>query len=142
VIRFFVAGIPKSLKVAGIARFMKAGRMQMVPKRGNDEWVTLVGSVGRQHAPDTLMEGPVSFTAIFYMPRPKTAKKGERWPLKNPDVDNLAHKLTDQFNRVFYIDDSQIVDFHPQKRFAENGRSGVEIMVEEIAEIVPAGAAT
>jgi Holliday junction resolvase RusA-like endonuclease len=50
-------------------------------------------------------------------------------PIKRPDVDGLVHKLTDQFNGVFWHDDSQIIDFVISKRYAPDGRSGVSIIV-------------
>jgi len=43
-----------------------------------------------------------------------------------------VHKLTDQFNGVFWADDSQIVDVVVRKRFALDGRPGVEILVEPV----------
>jgi Holliday junction resolvase RusA-like endonuclease len=120
------------MKVAGTARFQRAGKVHMVPKRGNTEWATLVGAIGRQHAPKVLLQGPVMLTAHFYMPRPGSAKKAQ-WPLKRPDLDNLIHKLTDQFNGVFWKDDSQIVELRVGKRFAEDGKIGLEIVVHDLS---------
>jgi len=134
VIRFFVAGIPKSMKVSGVARFQRAGKVHMVPKRSNSEWATLVGQIGREHAPERPLEGPVAFAARFFMPRPKSAPKRVSQPLTKPDLDNLCHKLTDQWNGVFYRDDAQIVRFAVSKAFAEDGKPGVEITVVEIAD--------
>jgi Holliday junction resolvase RusA-like endonuclease len=127
-IKFFVGGRPRSMKIAGTARFQRGGKVHMVPKRGNTEWATLVGAIGQQHAPSALLEGAVLFTATFYMPRPGAGKKAA-WPLKRPDLDNLIHKLTDQFNGVFWRDDSQVVELHVCKRFSDDGRLGVEIEV-------------
>jgi Holliday junction resolvase RusA-like endonuclease len=129
-IRFFVGGLPKSMKVAGIARFQRAGKVHMVPKRSNSEWATLVGQIGREYAPKTPLGGGLSFIAVFWMPKPATLKKTMVLPLKRPDLDNLMHKLTDQFNGVFWVDDSQIVDLHVYKRFTIDGRTGVEIRIE------------
>lgn len=136
-IKFFVAGEPRSMSVGTTLR---AGKRTFQGRRGTP-WAVLVGHEGRQHAPDVPLEGPVSFTAVFYMPRPATAPKRVAWPLKRPDVDNLFHKITDQWNGVFWRDDSQIVDVIVKKRFAEDGRSGVDIIVEPLAEIVPTGVA-
>jgi Holliday junction resolvase RusA-like endonuclease len=133
VIRFFVAGLPKSMKVSGVARFMKHGRPQMVPKRGNDAWALLVGKIGRDHGPDRPLTGPIIFTARFFLPRPKSLPRSVVLPLKRPDWDNLVHKITDQWNGVFWVDDSQIVDGHVFRRFAPNGRPGVEIVIEEFS---------
>jgi len=140
VIRFFVGGLPKSMKVAGIARFQRGGKVHMVPKRSNSEWATLVGQIGREHAPARPLDGGLSFIAVFWMPKPATVKKTVLLPLKRPDLDNLMHKLTDQFNGVFWMDDSQIVDLHVYKRFTIDGRTGVEIRVEApiLADLVTA----
>lgn len=131
-IRFFVAGTPKSMKVGGVARFMKAGKMHFVPKRGNDEWATLVGAIGRAHAPERLLEGALIFVATFFMPKPASLPKRSAhlaMPIKRPDFDNLFHKLTDQFNGVFWHDDAQIVDALIRKRYPDDGRTGVEFVV-------------
>ena len=133
-IQFFVAGLPKSMKIGGVARFQRGGKVHMVPKRGNTEWATLVGQLGRAAAPATPLAGAVSFTARFYVPRPQSGKR-LAFPLKRPDLDNLLHKLTDQFNGVFWQDDSQVVDVVARKRFAterEDGRPGVEIVVAPV----------
>jgi Holliday junction resolvase RusA-like endonuclease len=134
-IRFFVAGTPKSMKVGGVARFMKGGKMHFVPKRGNDEWATLVGRIGRDYAPALLLEGPLMFIATFYVPRPTSLSKKTAhlaMPTKRPDADNLFHKLTDQFNGVFWADDSQLVDVVLRKRYPLDGRTGVEIIVAPV----------
>ena len=47
-IEFFVAGIPKSMKIAGVARFQRGGKVHMVPKRGHTEWALLVGQIAEQ----------------------------------------------------------------------------------------------
>jgi len=128
-ITFFVQGEPKSMSVGGVARFKKGGTFHLVPKRTHTEWAVMVGHIGRQHAPAVPLEGPISFTARFFMPKPASAGRKVVFPMKRPDVDNLMHKLTDQWNGVFWLDDSQIVDLIVSKRFAAD-RCGVEISVE------------
>jgi Holliday junction resolvase RusA-like endonuclease len=132
-IQFFVAGIPKAMSVGKTIRLPnKAGGFRQFQKRNNSDWSTLVGQIGRAHAPEIPLDCAVSFTALFYVPRPSTAPKRVVMPLKRPDIDNLVHKLTDQFNGVFWKDDSQIVDVIARKRFAADGRTGVEITVERV----------
>ena len=132
-IRFFVAGIPKSMKVGGIARFQRGGKVHMVPKRANSEWALLVGQIGRAHAPAAPFIAPVRLTATFLMPRPKSAAKRILFPMTRPDLDNCLHKLSDQFNGVFWKDDSQVVDLVATKRFAPEGQApGLELMIEEL----------
>lgn len=131
-IQFFVAGLPKAQSVGG--QHIRAKTGARFSTRRNTDWSTLVGSIGRDHAPDVPLDGALAFTARFYVPRPLSAKK-LAYPLKRPDVDNLLHKLTDQFNGVFWLDDSQVIDMAAQKRFADerpDGRPGVEIVVERI----------
>lgn len=132
-ITFFVSGIPKSMSVGKTVRWATKDRARSgsFQTRAHTEWATLVGTIGRQHAPLRPMTGPVSFTAIFHLPRPASLPKRERAPIKRPDLDNLLHKLTDQWNGVFWADDSQITDLIARKRFAIYGPPGVDIVVVE-----------
>jgi len=136
VIRFFCAGTPKSMSVGTSFRFKRNGVDTHIQGRRNTDWATLVGQIGREHAPAKPLDGPVTFTAIFHMPRPASLPKraaATAMPVKRPDVDGLVHKLTDRFNGVFWSDDSQIVDFIARKRYAAPGaQTGVEIVVEPV----------
>jgi len=135
-IRFFVAGIPKSMSVGTSFGFKRNGVQHHMQGRRNTEWATLVGQIGRtawEGKPPLV--GGLAFTALFYLPKPASAKRTDRLPLKRPDLDNLMHKLTDQFKGVFWFDDSQIVDVQARKRFAcdrPDGLIGVEICVEPV----------
>jgi hypothetical protein len=81
VIRFFVAGFPKSMKVGGVARFVRAGKVHMVPRRGNTEWATLVGHVGREYAPPIPLDGHSSSR------RGSTCRSRRSPSAPRPDVD-------------------------------------------------------
>ena len=134
-IRFFVAGIPKSMSVGSTVRWKTkdGSRQGQFQTRANTDWGLVVAEVGRRHAPPAPFAGPVSFKALFLVPKPSTAGRHVVAPLKRPDIDNLVHKLTDHFNGIFWLDDSQIVDFAAFKRFAGPGsQTGVEITVEQI----------
>jgi Holliday junction resolvase RusA-like endonuclease len=135
VIRFYCAGIPKSMSVGKTVRWQTKDKAQAgsFQKRAHTEWATLLGHVGRQHAPVRPLKGALSFTALFYVPRPASLSKREWAPLKRPDIDNLIHKLTDQWNGVLWEDDSQLIDLVARKRFALDGRPGVEIIVEPVS---------
>lgn len=132
-IRFFVAGLPKALSVGRTVRWATkdGARSGSFQQRRGSEWATLVGEIGRRHAPAALLTGPLSFSACFHLPRPTSGKKALA-PVKRPDLDNLLHKLTDQWNGVFYADDSQVVELIARKVFAAE-RPGVEIIVEPFA---------
>ena len=99
-IRFFVGGLPRSMQIGGVARFRKGDKIHMVPKRNNSTWAVLVGEMGRAHAPEKLLEGGVSFTAIFHLPRPSSTPRKVALPLKRPDLENLTNKLTRQVPRM------------------------------------------
>lgn len=134
-IRFFVAGVPKSMAVGKTVRWKTkdGSRQGQFQTRENTEWALMVGQVGRTHAPPAPLEGPIGFRCLFYVPKPSTAGRTVIAPLKRPDIDNLVHKLSDHFNGIFWKDDSQIIDFHAFKRFAgPGGQTGLEVTIEQI----------
>lgn len=130
---FFVAGVPKSLSVGTSFGFKRGGVEHHAQGRRNTEWAVLVGELGRRHAPPVPWVGGVALTLRFLMPRPKTAGRRVVLPLRRPDLDNLCHKLTDSWNGVFWLDDSQVVDWTVSKRFAEDGRAGVEVTIAPVS---------
>ena len=48
---------------------------------------------------------------------------------KRIDLDNVYKSITDAMNGIVYLDDSQIVEAHIKKVYAEE--SGANIMVQE-----------
>ncbi|HEV8596795.1 MAG TPA: RusA family crossover junction endodeoxyribonuclease [Candidatus Dormibacteraeota bacterium] len=137
-IRFFVQGIPKAMSVGTAFRFKKDGIERHIQGRRNTEWATLVGHIGRQHAPPMPLDGALVFMATFWVPKPASLPKREAataMPIKRPDLDNLLHKLCDSFNGVFWHDDSQITDTLARKRYPADGRTGVEITVAPITNV-------
>lgn len=72
------------------------------------------------------MVGMIEITIDVYMKIPKSAKNdredmliGKIRPTKRPDLDNLYKGVTDSLNGLAYDDDSQIVDGHIRKWYAE-----------------------
>lgn len=131
-ITFFVSGLPKTLSVGRSIRVKRAGVVNQFQTRRNSDWATLVGQIGREHAPETPLEGPLALIVDFELPRPVSAGKKATHPIKRPDVDNLVHKLSDQFNGCFYRDDSQIVCLIARKHYAIDGRTGVRITLRKV----------
>lgn len=64
---------------------------------------------------------PLVLWVTFYRQKPKTASKKVTQPVKNPDLDNYLKTLLDALNKFAYPDDSQIVNIHAKKAFAEIG---------------------
>lgn len=127
-IKFFVAGIPRAMSVGKVI-VTKRGSFQ---ERRHNEWALQVGYAGRTMRPVTPLKGPIAFTARFLVPKPKSARKADTAPIKRPDLDNLVHKLTDQWNGCLYEDDSQITRLVVTKDYPTDGVSGVEITVEPL----------
>jgi Holliday junction resolvase RusA-like endonuclease len=74
---------------------------------------------------------PVVMHAIFRVPRPVSEPKRVTAPCKKPDGDKLARALFDGLCGVLYADDSQVVKFSIEKRFARADEApGVSVWVE------------
>lgn len=81
------------------------------------------------------MEGPLYAIVNVYMRVPKSASKKNREamlaceikPTKKPDLDNCVKQL-DALNGVAFADDSQIVEIHADKSFAEEDSMSITLM--------------
>lgn len=97
----------------------------------------------KAHAPQTPLLGPVQVDLTFYLPVPTSTSGVRRRQMlnhvihhtKKPDVDNLAYLVTNAMKKVFYYDDSQIIDLNLHKRYGETPKTVVKI--EEIQELAP-----
>jgi crossover junction endodeoxyribonuclease RusA len=62
------------------------------------------------------LEGPLTLTASFVLPRPKSAPKSRWAPDKKPDLSHLLRALEDAVTQSgLIVDDAQFVDEHPVK---------------------------
>lgn len=66
---------------------------------------------------------PVTVHAIFRLQRPKSAPKRVLSPTTKPDGDKLARSLFDALTGVLFADDSQVVKFSVEKRYARDDES-------------------
>jgi crossover junction endodeoxyribonuclease RusA len=84
-------------------------------------WRTTVAWHAAQAYRAGLLEGALLLTAEFVMPRPKSLPKRLPTPphTKKPDCDKLIRAVMDALTGVIYRDDSQVIDLHPTKRYAE-----------------------
>ena len=64
--------------------------------------------------------------------RKEACLRGLEYP-KRIDIDNVYKSVTDAMNGIVYLDDSQIVEAHIKKVYAEE--SGANIMVQECDSI-------
>ena len=66
--------------------------------------------------------------ASYSKKRKEACLRGVEYP-KRIDIDNVYKSVTDAMNGIVYVDDSQIVEAHIKKVYAEE--SGANIMVQE-----------
>jgi Holliday junction resolvase RusA-like endonuclease len=85
---------------------------------------------------------PVKLDLTFYFPVPKSTSSVRRRQMLNhvihhivrPDADNCAYLITNALKKIFYQDDSQIIDLHIHKRYGEFPKTVVVITpIEGIA---------
>jgi Holliday junction resolvase RusA-like endonuclease len=85
-----------------------------------------------------VIEGAVRVFVSIRMAVPKSYSKkrreaclsGSEKPLKKPDWDNVAKSICDAMNGVVYGDDTQIVEAHVTKQYAE--QSQVVVLIQEV----------
>lgn len=75
----------------------------------------------------SLLEGPLSMTLHFFLPRPKSLSKKVQCHIKRPDVDNLCKAVKDALRSICYHDDSQIISSVITKAYGE--QPGVMISI-------------
>ena len=61
--------------------------------------------------------------------RTEACLSGSEWPCKKPDLDNIVKSYMDGMNGIVYGDDSQVVEIHTTKVYAETG--GVDVLIKE-----------
>lgn len=136
-----VAGVPvgqgsmKAFVVAGKARITHSNGSRMTTWRHS-----IVDATHRQLGEEfPLVTGPVSLSAAFRLPRPKSLPKRKRtWPIgkRSGDLDHYVRALGDALTGVVIDDDAQIVHLRDvTKDFANPGaQPGVVFTIEEINE--------
>jgi crossover junction endodeoxyribonuclease RusA len=82
------------------------------------------------------MEGPLTLYITFTLPRPKSLKKGVRWPARRPDLDKLLRSTMDALTEACaWGDDNQVVRISTCKEYADSSeRPGAEIIIMQTEE--------
>lgn len=76
-------------------------------------------------------------TAYYKIPKGYTKKRiqaireGKEYPMKKPDVDNIAKIILDSLNKIAYDDDVQVTDLIVRKRWTEE-KERIELEFEEL----------
>ena len=93
-----------------------------------------------RYAPKEPFTGAVALTARFYRSIPKSFSKKNRVlamngvlrPITKPDLDNYVKQLEDSMNKVFFLDDNQVVKNVSDKFYSTTPR--IEIEIEELLQ--------
>ena len=83
------------------------------------------------------LKGPLEAAIYIRLPVPRSYPKkrvaaclsGLEWPSKKPDWDNVAKSICDGMESIIFVCDSQIVECHVRKVYAEF--AGVDILIKE-----------
>jgi len=126
---FRVYGVPRP---QGSVRAFRNIVVQGGSKESRDaqaSWRTLIIDQARRHFPRPIEEGRISINYIFYLPKPKYAKKDAE-PTKKPDLDKLIRAAGDALSTIAYRDDAQITFISAIKRYADaNQTPGMDIRI-------------
>jgi Holliday junction resolvase RusA-like endonuclease len=96
----------------------------------------------KPHAPAIPLLGPIKLDLTFYFSVPKSTSIRKRTQMlngvihhiKKPDADNCAYLITNSLKKIFYRDDSQIIDLCIHKRYGQEPKTVVKIIpIEEIS---------
>ena len=83
------------------------------------------------------LKGPLEAAIYIRLPVPRSYPKkrvaaclsGLEWPSKKPDWDNVAKSICDGMESIIFVCDSQIVECHVRKVYAEV--AGVDVLIKE-----------
>lgn len=130
---FFVPGLPAP---GGSKRYIGKGRIIEDCKRTTG-WRASVAGAAIQ-AGCTPISGPLGFTVLFYLPRPKghfhknglLKTSAPAYPTVRPDTTKLLRSTEDALKGIAWHDDAQIVWQVASKRYTLSTEVGAEIKVE------------
>jgi Holliday junction resolvase RusA-like endonuclease len=135
-IHFQVEGDPKG---KGRPRFSRVGSFTKVyTDKQTLTYEAMIATFAKQAMGGTEpLKTPVSVFLYVRLPIPQSYPKkrreaclsGSEMPCKKPDIDNIAKTYLDAMNGLIFVDDTQVIDLHVKKLYAE--KAGVDVMVME-----------
>jgi Holliday junction resolvase RusA-like endonuclease len=134
-----VRGLPKAQPRA---RATKRGAHAGVYDPGTaNAWKAIVVFAAREHRPPSPLDGPLSVSIDFLMPRPKSRMRkcdpsGEILSSAKPDRDNLEKAVLDALTQDgWWRDDAQVCAGEVRKLYHAKGATpGARIAIRAIAE--------
>jgi Holliday junction resolvase RusA-like endonuclease len=134
--QFFVPGAPQGKGRARVA--MIAGHARAYTPEKTASYESLIKAQYHLMYPGELPilgEVNMEIRAWFEIPKSTSGKKAAAMlrqdinPTKKPDSDNIAKCVCDALNGIAYRDDTQIINLHISKRYAE--RAGVDVWISD-----------
>jgi Holliday junction resolvase RusA-like endonuclease len=132
----FIAGLPKGQPRP---KACIRGRHAGVYDPGTaDDWKMIVRHEVRKAWNGVVIDGPVSLSLVFYMPRPKShyGRSGIKdsapiYHIGRPDADNLAKAVMDALSNLnVWEDDSAVCSLTVHKLYSKPGsQTGMSIVV-------------
>lgn len=141
-IRFTLPIAAMPTQFGGKRMMIRGGKPIFFKDKAVTSYEASITLLARQHRPATPMEGPLCFGVAFILPRPQSlCRKKDPTGLipctKRPDFDNLTKGILDPLTKLgFWLDDSQIVEAHVRKFYAEMGQAPrIEIAIDTATAI-------
>lgn len=140
IVRFTVPGEPKGKARPRVVH--KGNFTNAYTPEGTTNYETYVKWIYTNVQEPIKLSGQIEATIKAYYAIPKSMSKKDRKlveegklrPTKKPDADNIAKIILDSLNGIAYKDDSQVVDVHISKDYAEDDKPRVEVTLRELEE--------
>ena len=87
-----------------------------------------------KHRPEKPLSCDIALVLTFTIERPPSVKRP--FPSVRPDLDNYVKGVKDAMNKVFYIDDAQVVATSAKKIYGATGSIEVQIARVETIGVV------
>lgn len=87
-------------------------------------------ALSRKYKPLDPLEMPLDVDIECHFIKPRTSKK--LFHVVKPDATNLVKSIEDAFNKVFWVDDSQIVRLRVTKYYSE--KEHIRVLIKEFSE--------
>ena len=118
---FFVEGVPVS---QGSMKHIGNGRIIHAKSKELKEWRDQIGWTAKAARVEKL-EGAISLTLVFTLPKPKSVKRDE--PSVKPDLDKLIRSCLDALTGIAYDDDGQVVEIFTRKMYGSEAGLAIEV---------------
>lgn len=132
-VTFFTPGIPAPQ--GSKSGFYRGGRVVLVESSKKVKpWREAVARVAREHCTE-IIDGPVTVSVDFILPRPKSLPKRVKQHVKKPDTDKLIRSTLDALSGIAYVDDNRVNAIHATKKYCHpESTPGATITIERTIE--------